>query len=874
MSGIVTAQTAKNIGGTILLDAGDGALSMTGTLNAAGTTGGGNIETSGNQVAISGTVTAGQHGNWKVDPENLTIDASAATTIDNALNSGTSVTEQTTSGAASGSGNQSPGAGNIIVASALSWRSTATLTLDAYSGINIDARIKVNNSGGLDLVTNDGGTGGLLTFAPGDAVVFSHLTSALTINGAAYTLVDNIAALSGDITANPAGDFALANTYNAAADGTYAGSPITTAFSGAFNGLGNTIESLRISDSVANDTVGLFGTLDGSVASLALTGVKIVGGTGAFVGAVAGTDNGAIAGVTVSGSVIGGKNADVGGLVGIGTGAVAYSSTSGTVTGGLGATIGGLIGDNASGSSAVSNSFSSANVTGGANAGGLAGLNAGTIEDSDATGAVSGGNLVGGLVGDNQGLIGASFASGAVGGGGDVGGLVGLNASGGTIANAFAMGPVQGGEDVGGLVGENDWQITASYATGPVSGVARSFIGGIVGADLTVDGIASSYWDTTTSGFYNLSQGAGNLAYDSGIAGDTTAQLQAALPGGFSKAAWATLPNLAFPYLKWQAPSGTPQVISGTFTGSAGSAIDVLVDGTQITPLVSMHTMPNDYYYLLLAPGAMPEGSDVLVYDAGMTGARLISMTSSSLANFNFVPGTLLQYTRDDLYSAMAGELETAIGANVAVQSFIDAIPNYDLTSTASSFTIDQPLDIFTRTVIADSAGYLTIATAQDLTSPSALTLQGSHALKIDDTVAVNGTGGLNIVGQLDFNGGNITFADLSDSFTINGKPYTLVDTLAQMAAAALSGNNIALANNYDASADGTYSTSPVASALNIGVQGLGNTISNLSIDDSSGANVGLFANVKHGLIENLSLVNETIAAVGNRHRAWAAWWV
>ena len=160
MSGIVTAQTAKNVGGTILLDAGDGSLAMTGTLNAAGLTGGGAIETSGNQVAIFGTVTAGKNGNWKVDPENLTIDASAATTIDGALNSGTSVVEQTTSGAASGSGTQSPGAGDIIVASPLSWNTAATLTLDSYHSIDVDAPITVAGGGGLVFVTNDGGSGG------------------------------------------------------------------------------------------------------------------------------------------------------------------------------------------------------------------------------------------------------------------------------------------------------------------------------------------------------------------------------------------------------------------------------------------------------------------------------------------------------------------------------------------------------------------------------------------------------------------------------------------------------------------------------------------------------------------------------------------
>jgi len=37
--------------------------------------------------------------------------------------------------------------------------------------------------------------------------------------------------------------------------------------------------------------------------------------------------------------------------------------------------------------------------------------------------------------------------------------------------------------------------------------------------------IADCYWDTTTSGIANLSDGAGNVSNDAGITGLTTAQL-------------------------------------------------------------------------------------------------------------------------------------------------------------------------------------------------------------------------------------------------------------------------------------------------------------------------------------------------------------
>ena len=67
----------------------------------------------------------------------------------------------------------------------------------------------------------------------------------------------------------------------------------------------------------------------------------------------------------------------------------------------------------------------------------------------------------------------------------------------------------------------------------------------------TGGGLSGNYWDTTTSGITNLSQGAGSPANDPGITGETTAQLQAALPAGFDPAIWAENPSIngGLPYL-------------------------------------------------------------------------------------------------------------------------------------------------------------------------------------------------------------------------------------------------------------------------------------------------------------------------------------
>ena len=83
-----------------------------------------------------------------VDPTDLTIDATAAATISSTLNTGTSVTEQTTATTASGVGNQSAGAGDINVDAPISWTSSAaTLTLSAYNAINVNA--PVNGAGAV-----------------------------------------------------------------------------------------------------------------------------------------------------------------------------------------------------------------------------------------------------------------------------------------------------------------------------------------------------------------------------------------------------------------------------------------------------------------------------------------------------------------------------------------------------------------------------------------------------------------------------------------------------------------------------------------------------------------------------------------------------
>lgn len=103
---------------------------------------------------------------------------------------------------------------------------------------------------------------------------------------------------------------------------------------------------------------------------------------------------------------------------------------------------------------------------------------------------------VGGLAGSNAGTISDSFSTVGVTGGNNTGGMAGVNA--GNMTNVYATGVVRGATNVGGLVGSNiGGNIRDAYATGKVSGAG--IMGGLVG-DAINGTLSDAYWDPTTTG--------------------------------------------------------------------------------------------------------------------------------------------------------------------------------------------------------------------------------------------------------------------------------------------------------------------------------------------------------------------------------------
>jgi hypothetical protein len=400
-------------------------------------------------------------------------------------------------------------ASDIVVSAALTWASGSSLTLDAYRSITIDEPVAVDGTGGLSLVTNDGGSGGALFFGAKGNVSFLSTSNNLTINGHAYTLVNDIATLATDIAANASGYYALAASYNAIQDGTYASSPVSATFNGTFEGLGNAISHLTI-DATSVTEFGLFTEVGsgGRIENLGLRNVSITGEhASSEIGGLAFANNGTLFNDFFSGKiVVNGGGPILGGLVAINSGVISTCYAEGSV-----------FASHSSGTTYV---------------GGLVGANsgfptAGSITNSYATGSVRA----------------RRYAS--------AGGLVGFVYS-GSISNSYAAASVTSGKQsfIGGLIGEtNGVNVISSYATGAVSGVNAGFVGGLIGKSAAT--INYSYWDTTTSGITNLSQGAGNTSDDPGITGVSSTQLEAGLPADFDPTIWGENASIngGLPYL-------------------------------------------------------------------------------------------------------------------------------------------------------------------------------------------------------------------------------------------------------------------------------------------------------------------------------------
>jgi hypothetical protein len=173
---------------------------------------------------------------------------------------------------------------------------------------------------------------------------------------------------------------------------------------------------------------------------------------------------------------------------------------------------------------------------------------------------------------------------------------------------------------------------------------------------------------------------------------------------------------------------------------------------------------------------------------------------------------------------------------------------------------------------VGNRRAQLEVDAALSWTSAHTLTLTAGRPIAVNAPVAVMGEGAVTITAPGNYYGksllfgprGHITFADLKDKLIIQGQLYRLVGAIAALQADLNvdPGGRYALAQNYDASVDGTYTRSPIEN-FQAGLEGLGNKIANLSIAADSGSyccQLGLFAQITQGFVYDLVLQNAHVA--------------
>lgn len=178
------------------------------------------------------------------------------------------------------------------------------------------------------------------------------------------------------------------------------------------------------------------------------------------------------------------------------------------------------------------------------------------------------------------------------------------------------------------------------------------------------------------------------------------------------------------------------------------------------------------------------------------------------------------------------------------------------------------------------SAQDIDIKAAISWTSASRLTLDSYHSIAFEKPLTVAGSGGgLTITtndggfaGDFTFSGqGHVEFWDVNvDRLMINGNQYQLAKS-----SHAITGkykkhggyaHYVALAKSYNAIKEGVHSSFIIGEVRGI-FEGLGNTISNLSIQDSLDRDVGFVGDtwVYGGIVRDLNLRNATVSVENPR---------
>ncbi len=419
-----------------------------------------------------------------------------------------------------------------------------TFTGSLTESLGAQGHIQVTGTVGLTPDTNNGVQTGTNTI-----VSTPHLTEA-EAKAQGYTVIKTAQDLL-NIENNLSGRYMLVNDIDLSGYSNWnviGNSYNGTVFKGIFDGNGYTISNLKITGKASSTDYGggLFASIGGGaeIRNLTIKNANISGdlsSTGALAGSA---DSVTIENVAVIGGSISSTTSSVGGLIG-------------------------RVNDYGD-STLIENCYSTANVSGYTNVGGLVGgFEGGTIKESYSAGTVTYKGSsdyygIGGLVGEmGDGLIQDSYSTTNVNGAlADAGGLVGsisftYSNDEATFKNSWASGKVTGSGNKGGFVGN----INTFYLS-----------------DVHI--YANCYWNKTTSG---LSNGYGSVANNGSISilGLTSSQFSNASNfKQYSSSVWEFTSNgprlLDLKDTRTQVTAGTISINGTNISISAGSIDDAI----------------------------------------------------------------------------------------------------------------------------------------------------------------------------------------------------------------------------------------------------------------------------------------------------------
>ena len=165
--------------------------------------------------------------------------------------------------------------------------------------------------------------------------------------------------------------------------------------------------------------------------------------------------------------------------------------------------------------------------------------------------------------------------------------------------------------------------------------------------------------------------------------------------------------------------------------------------------------------------------------------------------------------------------------------------------------------------------GNISVVDPLTWSSGNMLQLEANNSIIIDAPISITGHGGLQLttnIGTTDNGTVNflapVTFANTSSLMEVNGVTFTLVNSISTLASDITNNasGNYALANSINASGK-TYTLSPISSGFAGTLEGLGNSISNFKIDDTTeDTDVAFFDSIDTGgTVRDLNFVNPTV---------------